>query len=101
MIQKIGTAMKKMAQRAMMRGNRGDALAINDHGIEGMRSNLQNQPQNVITQHPTGNIVSGVFVKETSDNVKANISNASVHHIKVKEEQPGKNLGSSITDALK
>lgn len=101
MLKSIGDAMKKMAQRSMMRGNRGDAQAITNFGVEGMRSNLHEAPQNVITQHvniPTG--VPDVFVKETTDNVKSNIANANMHHVKPAPSQPAKKLGNSVLDAL-
>lgn len=93
--------MKKMAQRAMLRGNRGDAESITNFGVAGMRSNLQNQPQNVITQHVgTGNVVSNVNIQETKDNVKANIASAQVHHVAQSNNQPAKKLGQGIMDAL-
>lgn len=41
-MQAIGSAFKKMSQRAMWRGDRGQSQMIESHGVAGMRSNLLN-----------------------------------------------------------
>ncbi len=40
MIQKLGTALKKMSQRAIWRGDRSQSEMIENHGLFGMRSNM-------------------------------------------------------------
>lgn len=97
MIGKIGTAMKKMAQRSMMRGNRGDAQSISDFGITGMRSNLQTQPQNVLTGkiNIKNENTHDIFSKETTDKVKAKVENTNIN------PSTSNKLGSSILDATK
>jgi hypothetical protein len=93
MIQKLGAAFKKMAQRSMLRGNRGDAQAVSEFGIEGMRSNLSNQVQNKITPHPnlSANKVSDVAVQANVSNVKNDFHNANT---------PKQNLGGSVLGAI-
>lgn len=38
----MGSAFKKMSQRAMWRGDRGQSQMLESHGVAGMRSNLLN-----------------------------------------------------------
>lgn len=76
MIQKLGNALKTMARRSMLRGNRGDAEAIHNFGMTGMRSNLKSQPQNTITQNRGIRQVSNVKIQETQRNLGSQISAA-------------------------
>ncbi len=82
MLKNLGSAFKKMASRSMMRGDRGAAEAINNFGIEGMRSNMKNSNQNTNTNtNPTNQ---NPIKKDFSADL--NIS---------------KKLGSSILDSVK
>jgi hypothetical protein len=95
MIQKLGNAMKKMAQRSMWRGNRDDAHAIESHGMYGLRSNLNSgndtshAPTNTPTPAGSGN---SMHLKST---------NTTTTKAVVKNDDTKSGLGGSIIDALK
>jgi hypothetical protein len=103
MIQKIGQAFKKMAQRSMMRGNRGDAQAITEFGITGMRNNLSNQVQNKVTEHlPQTKLTSKVTVDEKVRDIKGQTYGNPQTNVgpQTSNQNPKSNLGGSILDAL-
>ncbi len=104
MIQKIGAAFKKMAQRSMMRGNRGDAQAVTSFGIEGMRNNLlsNSNPLSSSTAHvSTG--VHEIYAQESTRNTKNQVAGNQQKTANTTKSvvNAGKKLGSSIMDALK
>jgi hypothetical protein len=101
MLKKIGNAMKVIAQRSLLRGNRGAAQAVTEFGLEGMRSNLHTQSQNTITQHVNlnANTTSKVSVDQSQKNIKAQVANSTTHT--VQQTQTNSKLGSSVLDALK
>lgn len=99
MIKTITAAVKKMAQRSMMRGNIGAAETITSLGQSAALSNIRSQPQNVITQKTGGTGVHEVFVQQNVKDIKQDISGS--HHSTHKDDSSNnKKLGSSIMDAL-
>lgn len=103
MIQKLGNAMKKMANRAMMRGNRGDAQAITDFGVVGMRSNLSGK-ENAQVGHSVSSdfntSVSSQVGQQVSSNLKAGQAQVATHKSSLQNTNANKKLGNSILDAL-
>lgn len=95
MIQKLGAAFKKMAQRSMLRGNRGDAQAVSEFGIEGMRNNLMTSDSkithNTVEVNNTAGSVNAINQKETVSKIKGLSTNSSTSNTKV---------GTSILGAL-
>lgn len=88
MIQKLGQAFKKMAQRSMLRGNRDDALAVEQHGIYGMRSNFFNK------KNPSN---------QTNQNINTNNRNTNPDLMvkSTRTNEPNSSMGKSLLDALK
>jgi hypothetical protein len=85
-----GKAFKNMARQNMMRGNRGDAQAITDFGISGMRSNLKVSEN---SKTAPKNIVSDVYKQDTIQRNKKSLGNANTKDV-------NKRLATSILDAL-
>jgi hypothetical protein len=106
MLKKVGVALKKMSQRALMRGDRSQSEMIENHGVFGMRNNLLNdtpsyKKESIGLDSTNKNIL--VQNKEGNQNDRKNNANTKVVssqiHIK-KDNDTSKKLGSSIIDAL-
>jgi hypothetical protein len=93
MIQKIGNAMKKMAQRSMWRGNREDAMSIESHGMYGLRNNLVGKGQNTTQQNTNTNS------NTASTHLKNVTANTTAQHVNTSNQKTS--LGDNILDALK
>lgn len=92
MIKKLGQAFKKMAQRSMLRGNRDDALAVEQHGIYGMRSNFfdKNSSKQANTQAMTSTNSSN---RNTNPDLMVKSTKTS--------DDTTSSVGKSLLDALK
>ena len=82
--------MKLMAQRNMLRGNRGNAQAITEFGVAGMRSNLLSNTKT--TQKKSTQIVSKVNAQASAKNTASQVN--------TQKKQLNKKLGNSVLDAL-
>ena len=93
MIKALGAAFKKMAQRNMMRGDRGAAEAIHNFGIAGMRSNFKGGRGN------TTNTTNTQTTNKTED-VKIGFANESTKKHIVEDQTTNTTLGGSILDSV-
>lgn len=102
MIKKIGTALKRMSQQALMRGDRSKSEMIENHGVFGMRNNLLNDTPSYkkesIGLNAASNNLLGQNIENRNNNANTKIV-ASQIHIK-KDDDTNKKLGNSIMDAL-
>lgn len=102
MIKKVGAALKKMSQRALMRGDRGQAEMIENHGVFGMRNNyLNDTPSYKKDAIGLGGGNTNTLIennKDRNNNPDTKIVNSQIH-IK-KDDTTNKKLGNSIMDAL-
>lgn len=109
-MQAIGSAFKKMSQRAMWRGDRGQSQMLESHGVAGMRSNLLNDTPTYKKESIGLNSNGGRVGFGMAKNKSTNSSNASDRNTntntKVKPntsanaQNQNKNLGSSILNSL-
>jgi hypothetical protein len=120
-MQAIGSAFKKMSQRAMWRGDRGQSQMIESHGVAGIRSNLLNDTptykKEAIGLNSNGGRVGFGFLKKATS--RANDTSASKQNLNnsdrntnvntklnpsagsnLQNQNASKNLGSSILDSL-
>lgn len=97
MIQKITAAAKNMAQRAMMRGNIGEAETISNLGANAAKNILRNnaKPLSSNTKNSSAGIHS-VVVEENVRDLKKDLQTGG--HT---QGQTNKSLGGNILDALK
>ncbi len=102
MIKKMGAALKKMSQRALMRGDRSQSEMIENHGVFGMRNNLLNDTPSYKKESIGLNAANNNFLGQNKEDRNNNANTkivASQIHIK-KDGDTSKKLGSSIIDAL-
>jgi hypothetical protein len=90
MIKNLGNGLKKMAQRAMMRGNRDEAQAIEGHGMWGVRSNMSEKNQSTQSTAPL----------TINSNVKAAVGTANLKSTQTKASQKNTDIGGSILGAI-
>ena len=99
-MQAIGSAFKKMSQRAMWRGDRGQSQMIESHGVAGMRSNLLNDTptykKESIGLNSNGGRVGFGMAKNKATNTNTKIKPS----VNSNSQNQNKNLGSSILNSL-
>lgn len=105
MIQKLGNALKTVARRALLRGDRDASNMISDHGLEGFRSNMSHEQAQIGHSVETAfnTTISNQKGEQIGAGVKAGQATyATTHtHKKTDEDKKNNNLGSSIMDAIK
>lgn len=93
MIKKLGSALKKMSQRAMWRGDRSQSEAIENHGVFGMRSNFLNDTPSYKKE--------GVGLNASANNRNNNQNTKTPTTVNTQSNSADTKLGSNILDALK
>ena len=108
MIQKLGNALKTIARRALLRGDRDASNMISDHGLEGFRSNMSHEQAQIGHSVETAfnTTISNQKGEQIGAGVKAGQATYATTHTHKKtdddkdEDKKNNNLGSSIIDAL-
>ena len=102
MIQKVTAAVKNMAQRAMMRGDIGQAEAIDSLGMNAAKNILRSNAKPLSSNTNSASTgVHEVFVEENIRGVKKDLQTGGHVQNSNQSQSQNKNLGSSILDALK
>ncbi len=107
----IGNAFKKMSQRAMWRGDRGQSQMIESHGVAGMRSNLLNDTPtykkeaiglnsnngfNFAKKNANSSATKSVNINGRNNNTNTKVKNS----VNLNSQNQNKGLGSSILNSL-
>ena len=109
-----GNAFKKMSQRAMWRGDRGQSQMLESHGMAGMRSNLLNDTPTYKKEaiglngnngfnfaKKSANNSAAANIKAGANNGRNNNTNTKVKNsVNLNSQNQNKGLGSSILNSL-
>ena len=108
-MQAIGSAFKKMSQRAMWRGDRGQSQMIESHGVAGMRSNLLNdtptyKKETIVLNSNGGRVGFGMAKNKANSSNKTDRNTNTNTQVKpstnTNTQNQNKGLGSSILNSL-
>lgn len=99
MAQNSSGAFKKMSQRALWRGDRGQSQMLESHGLAGMRNNLLRDTPTY--KKDAVGLNSGFLKKKKTPTAATNPNNRNVNpNTKINPSINTKRLGSSILDSL-
>lgn len=103
MIKSLGNAFKKMSQRALWRGDRGQSQMLESHGMAGMRSNLLRDTPTYKKETIGLNKNTFNISKTSKNNTSKNTTNNDFKNINKNPQNnnnQNKSLGSSILDSF-